>query len=150
MLNDLKAGLFLPLKTMDDKTKAVLAVTALVVVGFILFSTDLINVVASGVGAILQVAISLVTAGIVLLVCLLPAYTASRRRHHQRTAILALNIFIGLTLIGGSVAFSGFGAIIGGLAALAVFGWTVTGWMAALIWALTAPKRIDADGFVIG
>jgi hypothetical protein len=112
--------------------------------------TDAINVVASGVGAIVRVAVALGTAGILLLICLLPAYIANRRRHHQRTAILALNIFIGLTLIGGSVAFSGFGAIIGGLAALAVIGWTVTGWMAALIWALTAPKRIDADGFVLG
>ena len=117
--------------------------------------TDAINVVASGVGAIVRVAVALGTAGILLLICLLPAYIANRRRHHQRTAILALNIFIGLPLIGWLVAFSGFGAsgleaIIGGLGALVVIGWTATGWMAALIWALTAPKRIDADGFVLG
>jgi len=144
MLNDLKAGLFLPFVV------TALVVTALVLLGFPIFIIDVINVVASGVGAIVGVAVKLVTAGILLLICLLPAYIANRRRHHQRTAILAMNICIGLTLIGGSLAVSGFGAIIGGLAAVAVIGWAVTGWMAALIWALTAPKRIDADGFVIG
>ena len=145
MLNDLKAGLFPGLVV-----TALVVYALFVLVGIPIFSTDVINVVASGVGAIVGVAVKLVTAGILLLICLLPAYIANRRRHHQRTAILAMNICIGLTLIGGSLAVSGFGAIIGGLAALAVIGWAVTGWMAALIWALTAPKRIDADGFVIG
>ena len=145
MLNDLKAGLFPGLVV-----TALVVYALFVLVGIPIFSTDVINVVAGGVGSILGVAVKLVTAGILLLICLLPAYIANRRRHHQRTAILAMNICIGLTLIGGSVAVSGFGAIIGGLAALAVIGWAVTGWMAALIWALTAPKRIDADGFVIG
>ena len=145
MLNDLKAGLF------PGLVVTALVVYALFVLGIPIFSTDLINVVAGGVGSILGVAVKLVTAGILLLICLLPAYIANRRRHHQRTAILAMNICIGLTLIiGGSVAVSSFGAIIGVLAVLAVIGWAVTGWMAALIWALTAPRRIDADGFVIG
>lgn len=53
----------------------------------------------------------------VLVAYLLPTYVAAWRKHHQAKAILALNI---------------------------MFGWTIIGWEAALIWALTAIKPISS------
>lgn len=43
----------------------------------------------------------------------LPALTADRRRHHNRAAILVLNVFLG---------------------------WTFLGWVIAMIWAITNPS----------
>ena len=51
----------------------------------------------------------------------IPALNAWRRRHHQTTAILLLNIFLG---------------------------WTGIGWIAALVWSGTAPKYLDVNGFI--
>lgn len=48
------------------------------------------------------------------LVCFLPTWVAFGRKHHQRYAIAALNVLLGATGIG---------------------------WIAALIWALTAVRR---------
>jgi Superinfection immunity protein len=47
-----------------------------------------------------------------ILLYLLPAIVALSREHHQKIAILVLNVFLG---------------------------WTAVGWAAALIWALTKP-----------
>jgi hypothetical protein len=47
---------------------------------------------------------------------LLPAEIALRRRHHNRMAIVALNILLG---------------------------WTVLGWIAAFVWSLTSPPPRD-------
>ena len=49
--------------------------------------------------------------GVGMAMYFLPAIIAFRREHHNRTAILVLNIFLG---------------------------WTFLGWVAALIWSLTA------------
>ncbi|WP_250482079.1 superinfection immunity protein [Caballeronia sp. NCTM5] len=50
-----------------------------------------------------------------LLLYFIPSFVAQSRRHHNTGAILALNIFLG---------------------------WTFLGWVAALVWALTATKQV--------
>ncbi len=49
-----------------------------------------------------------------LLAYFVPALVAVKRMHHQTSAILALNLLLG---------------------------WTFIGWVAALVWALTAVKK---------
>lgn len=49
----------------------------------------------------------------------LPAFIAALRRHHNAGAITMMNILLG---------------------------WTVLGWIAALIWSVTAVKKIGMDG----
>jgi uncharacterized membrane protein YqaE (UPF0057 family) len=56
----------------------------------------------------------LVSAVVLLAIYLVPAYVASRRGHHQRQAILVLNLLLG---------------------------WTALGWIAALVWAMTAVQK---------
>jgi hypothetical protein len=48
------------------------------------------------------------TAAILLLIYILPAFIAERRKHQHKTPILILNLFLG---------------------------WTLIGWVAALVWA---------------
>jgi len=52
---------------------------------------------------------------------LLPSIVAYRRKHPQQNAIFLVNV---------------------------LFGWSIIGWIIPMIWAVTAPKRIDADGFI--
>lgn len=58
---------------------------------------------------------------VIIALYLLPTIVAWGRIHHQKWAILVLNL---------------------------AFGWTVIGWFAALIWANTAVVRRNADGTV--
>ena len=51
----------------------------------------------------------------------LPTIIAVNRRHHQRTPIVLVNTLLG---------------------------WTVIGWFVALIWAVSAIRRVDADGYL--
>ena len=55
--------------------------------------------------------LGLLVVGLLILAYFLPAFIAFRRKHHNRFAILALNLLLG---------------------------WTFLGWVAALIWSLTA------------
>lgn len=48
------------------------------------------------------------------LVYFLPSIVSNSRRHHQQPAIFMLNLFLG---------------------------WTFLGWVAAMVWACTAPRR---------
>lgn len=56
---------------------------------------------------------------IALFVYLIPSFIAQVRTHHNASAILALNLFLG---------------------------WTVLGWIAAFIWALTRPPTTSHGG----
>ena len=58
---------------------------------------------------------------IFVLVYFFPAFVASRRGHHQVTAIFLLNLFLG---------------------------WSFIGWVGALIWAATAVRRYDRNGYL--
>jgi hypothetical protein len=57
---------------------------------------------------------TLVIIGIALLIYFFPAIVANRRQHHNALAIFMLNLFLG---------------------------WTGLGWIGALIWACTDPRR---------
>ena len=50
--------------------------------------------------------------GLLTLIYFIPAIVALKRKHHNRTAIFALNFFAG---------------------------WTLLGWIVALVWSLTSP-----------
>ena len=63
----------------------------------------------------------LVIIGVLIAAYFLPSIIATSRDHHQKPAIIVLNV---------------------------AFGWTVIGWFAALIWANTAVVRRNADGTV--
>ena len=52
---------------------------------------------------------------------LLPSWIASNRNHHQKSAIFALNFFLG---------------------------WTFVGWVIALVWALTAINKAQQQSKV--
>jgi hypothetical protein len=54
---------------------------------------------------------------VLLLIYFVPTFVARARRHHNYGAIVALNIFLG---------------------------WTFIGWVASLVWALTATKTATA------
>ena len=58
---------------------------------------------------------------IMLIVYCAPSIVASQRAHHNRQAILALNLLLG---------------------------WTVLGWIGALIWALTRPPTTSHGGTI--
>lgn len=62
---------------------------------------------------ILVAVLVLVFFGLGVFLYFLPAFIAFRREHHNRMAILILNIFLG---------------------------WTFLGWVAALIWSFTAVR----------
>ncbi len=55
---------------------------------------------------------------VVLAVYFLPGIVAVERKHPQATAIFALNLLLG---------------------------WTILGWIAALVWSLTAVRRDPSD-----
>ena len=63
----------------------------------------------------------LVLIGVIIAGYFLPSIVAWNRGHHQKPAIVVLNL---------------------------AFGWTVLGWFAALIWANTAVVRRNVDGTV--
>lgn len=65
--------------------------------------------------------LGLVMIGVIIAGYFLPSIVAWNRGHHQKPAILVLNL---------------------------AFGWTVIGWFAALVWANTAVVRRNADGTV--
>jgi hypothetical protein len=65
--------------------------------------------------------VGLIWLGIFILVYFFPAFVASRRGHHQVMAIFLLNLFLG---------------------------WTFIGWVGALVWSVTAVKRLDRSGYV--
>ena len=58
--------------------------------------------------------LSLMVLIILLGIYLIPTWVAFARRHHDRVAILVLNLLLG---------------------------WSVLGWIVALVWALTAVRR---------
>lgn len=80
---------------------AVLVIVALA--ALMTHGSEIFKVVAS-VGSVVAAA----------LIYFLPAVVAERRGHHQKQAILLLNLF---------------------------FGWSVIGWLVALIWAATAVRN---------
>ena len=65
--------------------------------------------------------VGLIIIGVIITAYFLPTIVAWNRGHHQKPAIIVLNL---------------------------AFGWTVIGWFAALIWANTAVVRRNADGTV--
>ncbi len=69
-----------------------------------------------GALSIWHIIVLLIILPVTLALCFLPSIIAFRRNHHNRIAILALNVLLG---------------------------WTGLGWIAALVWSLTAvePQR---------
>lgn len=60
---------------------------------------------------------------ICLTLYMLPGIAAAVRQHHQKNPIFLVNLFLG---------------------------WTIIGWIVAMIWAVSAKRRIDSKGFIIG
>ncbi len=61
----------------------------------------------------MDIVLLFVLAVLAIAIYLLPTYMATLRHHHQATAILMVNLFLG---------------------------WSLVGWIAALIWAMTAVR----------
>ena len=64
-----------------------------------------------------DIALALMVAGVVLFLYFIPTVVAAARNHHNALAIFATNF---------------------------CFGWLLIGWAAALIWACTAPRRLQS------